>query len=81
MSTAQCNELFFDGVRYWRDASGQTLASRDGTGFVTDHRQRPPFVQILPCPYCGVETDRGHESLLHVDRRLGVAVLQKGGAP
>jgi hypothetical protein len=72
VTAVQTSETYFDGVRYWRDASGQTLASRDGTGFVTDHRQRPPFAQILPCPYCGVTDDRGHEPRLHVDRRLGI---------
>ena len=79
MTAIQCSEVYFDGVRYWRDANGQTLASRDGTGFVTDHRQRPPFFQILPCPYCGVESDRGHEPLLHVDRRLGTPNVEGGG--
>ena len=71
MTALACTEVYFDGVRYWREAAGQTVASRDGSGFVTDHRPRPPYFQILPCPYCGVEEDRGHEPRLHVDRRLG----------
>ena len=39
-----------------------------------DLRKHPPFYQILPCPYCGVEEDRNHEVLLHVDSRLGTPI-------
>lgn len=37
---------------------------------VHDHRQ-PPFIQILPCPYCGVLEDREHDPRLHVNKKLG----------
>jgi hypothetical protein len=36
-----------------------------------DLREHPPFYHILPCPYCGVEEDRNHKPLDHVDPRLG----------
>ena len=30
-----------------------------------------PFKQLLPCPWCGVTEDRGHNGALHVDEDLG----------
>lgn len=44
-----------------------------------DIRDVPPFWQILPCPYCGSETDR-HDPIQHVDTHLlgnEVVVLRK----
>lgn len=40
----------------------------------TDVRPSPPFWTILPCPYCGVQQDRDHDPLLHVDKRLGTLI-------
>ena len=31
----------------------------------------PPFVQVLPCPWCGAIEDRGHVAEKHVDEDLG----------
>jgi hypothetical protein len=45
-----------------------------GTGEKADLRKVPPFIQILPCPYCGVTEDRGHHALSHVDHRLGTLI-------
>lgn len=36
-----------------------------------DERQNPPYYQILPCPQCGVETDKNHDPLKHVYVELG----------
>ena len=58
------------------------MVSKDN-GMPTDMRRNPPFYQILPCPFCGVETDRNHNPLMHVDDRLGTPVAketQKGGS-
>lgn len=41
---------------------------------VIDLRSKPPFLPMSPCPYCGAVEDRGHDALMHVDKRLGVAV-------
>lgn len=44
-------------------------------GQVVDCRKQPPFLQILPCPQCGVKKDRNHDLLMHVDKRLGTIFL------
>lgn len=36
-----------------------------------DVRNAPPYLQILPCPQCGVATDRNHDPLKHVYVGLG----------
>lgn len=36
-------------------------------------KEGPPYYQILPCPYCGVLTDKEHDPMLHVDKKLGVS--------
>jgi len=38
-----------------------------------DMRTNPPFVQILPCPFCGSENANKHDPLSHVDSRLGTS--------
>ncbi len=35
---------------------------------VVDLRIDPPYYQILPCPYCGVEEDKDHNPLKHIFR-------------
>ena len=30
-----------------------------------------PFRQLLPCPWCGATSDRGHVAEKHVDEDLG----------
>ena len=51
-----------------------TMLVRVKPGFnyadVQDLRQ-PPFAQILPCPYCGVLEDKGHDLQLHINPSLG----------
>jgi hypothetical protein len=39
---------------------------------VVDHRQ-PPYFQILPCPFCGVLSDKDHDLSLHVNKKLGTS--------
>jgi hypothetical protein len=39
-----------------------------------DERGEPPYYQILPCPKCGVETDRNHNPLKHVYAELGTPI-------
>jgi hypothetical protein len=68
-----CFVLSVGGVRYWVDPDDRMLARRlsFGSAPVEDLRAGAPFYQLLPCPYCGVEEDRGHDPLKHVDPRLG----------
>jgi len=46
-----------------------------------DIRESPPFWQILPCPNCGVETDKNHDASKHIYAEFGadssVVVLRK----
>lgn len=37
-----------------------------------DIREQPNFWQILPCPNCGVDVDRGHDPLKHVYAEFGI---------
>lgn len=50
------DRLFYDGsvLVLVREASGQIIDYRLGL------RYAPPFAQVLPCPFCGVEEDRNH---------------------
>ena len=41
-------------------------------GDKVDMRTNPPFVQILPCPYCDSEHENKHEPLKHVNPKLGI---------
>jgi hypothetical protein len=36
-----------------------------------DLRSKPPFLSIIPCPYCGTENDRKHDPLQHVNPKFG----------
>lgn len=36
-----------------------------------DLRSRPPFLSIIPCPYCGTENDRKHEPTKHTNSKFG----------
>ena len=69
--TDPCEVCVFDGVTYWRRPGGAVVARREGAGRAEDVRALPPFLQILPCPYCGVSEDRSHDPLKHIDPRLG----------
>jgi len=46
----------------------------DNAGTKIELRKLPPFIQILPCPFCGVEKDHDHKPLEHIDSRLGTPV-------
>jgi hypothetical protein len=37
-----------------------------------DMRNAPPFLTIIPCPYCGSESEHKHEPLKHVNEKVGV---------
>jgi len=62
-----------DGTRRWIH-DGQVVFVVDPHGTKTDLRTGPPFLPMSPCPYCGVENDRNHDALQHVDPRFGVPV-------
>jgi len=66
---------FFDGDKL------VLVAFPDGT-FV-DRRAHlgysPPFLQILPCPYCGVTEDRNHDVLAHVDTHKKTTLFDATG--
>jgi hypothetical protein len=51
----------------WRGESGEIIFEAFADGTFRDHRKKPPFLQILPCPYCGVTEDRGHVTSKHVN--------------
>ena len=76
----RCNIKFgTDGdISYTDIHSGELCAFVPAScEYVDDKRTKPPFLQIIPCPYCGViyETgEGGHDNLLHVDHRLGQEV-------
>lgn len=44
-----------------------------------DLRSRPPFHQIIPCPYCGTENDRKHDLSHHTNPKLGTPEDQVKG--
>lgn len=39
-----------------------------------DLRLDPPYYNIVPCPYCGVKEDRGHDPMKHINPALGEKV-------
>ncbi len=40
-------------------------------GAKIDMRSKAPFLEILPCPYCGCESPREHDLSKHIDAKLG----------
>lgn len=75
MSVQRCQLRAEPGCAVWTDrATGAEVALvvEDGaTRRVFDLREQPPFLQLLPCPYCDVAEDAGHLSAPHVNPRLG----------
>lgn len=43
---------------------GTHIERRRGLGYM------PPFLQILPCPFCDVSEDRNHDLSKHVNSHL-----------
>jgi hypothetical protein len=87
MSNAvRCKTFLLNGVLYWEAPDGQTIARREAIpgGWLVERfpscPPSPPFVQLLPCPWCGVEEDRDHGEG-HVDPRLGVPISLRGPEP
>lgn len=81
MKNIKCNVKFFDGVWLWiPEGSTQPIFRREGDSPIgnavstEDLRKNPPFNQIIPCPFCGVLKDFGHDISLHIDPRLGKIV-------
>lgn len=61
-----------DGVIVSYTAVGEAIALRlPRSGRVVDLRVKAPFLVMVPCPYCGVLNDKGHDPLRHVDPFLG----------
>lgn len=54
------------GDQLWIDDKGQPLFCVDDGGKQYDFRVKAPFLQLLPCPYCGVERDFNHDPSKHV---------------
>jgi len=48
------------------------------SGDKNDLRTKPPFISILPCPYCGTDNDRKHDPLAHVDNKFGSTKTSDG---
>lgn len=62
--TVRCETV--EGLRhtYWfAVGSSEVVGRSDACGF--HDLRKPPFVQILPCPYCGVETDEEHRATMN----------------
>lgn len=56
----------------WDDAEKLICKTEPPFEYSDVHDMRsPPFLQILPCPYCGVAEDRDHDLNLHVNPKLG----------
>jgi len=49
--------------------------------FYRDYRKKSPFLQILPCPYCGVAEDRGHDPKKHINTHLLTEVVSGSASP
>ncbi len=75
MSALRCNVVVGPGAagRRWFDneklvhvllESGEHVERRRGLGY------QPPFLQLVPCPYCSVEDDRNHDLSKHVNTHL-----------
>jgi hypothetical protein len=65
------------------EGKNSTLIDNDAVDFnvfpngeKNDLRTKPPFHQIIPCPYCGTDNDRKHDSIKHVDPKLGAPEVQ-----
>lgn len=56
----------------WEDPTKLLVKVAPGCEYHDVHDLRePPFIQILPCPYCGVLEDKDHDSKLHINHKLG----------
>ena len=76
-NVVRCKVVETAGIKFWYPEPGDAIFMVDTTvdpPVKSDLRKNPPFYQILPCPYCGVEEDRGHIALDHVDPRFGTPV-------
>jgi hypothetical protein len=76
----RCKVVETAGIKFWyplskSDAEAIFMVDTTVTPHVkADLRKQPLFLTILPCPYCGVEEDRGHKPLDHVDPRFGTPI-------
>lgn len=63
-----------DGVVVFSDEKkGTAIALKLPHGGVVDLRDNPPFLQMVPCPYCGSDNPNKHVGYLHVDHTMGCA--------
>ncbi len=76
----RCKVVETAGIKFWfplDKPEGEAIFMVDTTVIPhvkSDLRKQPLFLTILPCPYCGVEEDRAHKPLDHVDPRFGKPV-------
>ena len=77
MTVLKCDVVVGPGKagKRWFDGEKLVLVElEDGT--IVDRRHTlgysPVFAQILPCPFCGTETDSNHDKMKHVDTHLRV---------
>jgi hypothetical protein len=40
---------------------------------IMDMRSGGPFLQLIPCPYCGTEKDSQHDPIKHINHSLGIS--------
>lgn len=71
--SVQCAVINERYCMVWLDDGVRVAYRMVGGSTVVDERKEPPFYQILPCPYCGIEEGNDHDPLKHVDARLGRA--------
>jgi len=62
-----------DGIQYFR-MNGKVLMVASEKYFY-DLRDKAPFLQILPCPFCGVKEDKNHNAHKHIDTHLKTIIL------
>jgi hypothetical protein len=76
-NVVRCKVVETAGIKFWYPEPGDAIFMVDTTvdpPVKSDLRNNPPFYTILPCPWCGVEEDRNHKPLDHVDPRLGKSI-------
>jgi hypothetical protein len=60
-----------DGVTTFLADGKEVAFKMPWAGTVADCRLQPPFVNMIPCPFCGTNNNAEHVAEKHVDHFLG----------
>lgn len=76
MCTYPLQMYFSDSITTYLDQAGKPVALVTSNGLVCDlrmpdYKPSPPYLAMVPCLYCGVTNNRGHDPLKHIDPFLG----------